>query len=204
VLDLPAVLQLSSDQVELLLLTALAKADDEDVSLLCRHAAAANLTPAAVGRVLAAAVQLSSNTEVVDSILVLPWFDAVTFDDILPALRAAIGSTPVVKHVWRIQSYTLRQRDERSRGYFPAIIRSLHTKQPQLVAAQVLPEALRMAVVLQRPKLLQSYWELGSGLGTRSAESHQSQFAAVAVCAVLCGFPAAIQRVVTLVLACRV
>lgn len=102
VLDLPVVLQLTSDRLELLLLTALAIGNDDDVLLLCRHAAAANLSPAAAGGLLAAAVQLSSSKEDIDSILALPQMDSVTLCDILPAVRAAISCAPVTKpkHLW--------------------------------------------------------------------------------------------------------
>jgi hypothetical protein len=75
----------------------------------------------------------------------------------------------------------------------------LQAKQPQLVASQVLPEVLRMAVLLQRPRLLQHMWEFGVKLGRRgAADVHQMQFVSMAVCAVLCGYPAAFQRVLDL------
>jgi hypothetical protein len=52
-LDHPADQQLSGDDVEQLLLMAIAQQHDACLSLLCRHAVAAKLSPAAIGSLLA-------------------------------------------------------------------------------------------------------------------------------------------------------
>jgi hypothetical protein len=182
VLGHPAVLQLSSDDLEQLLLVALAKQDDQDVVLLCQHAAAANISPAAVGRLLVAAVQLNSSTRAVSGMLQLPRLDAVSMDDVLPAIRVAVCSSS--------------DGSCRSSTHLQAIISSLHAQQPHFTASQVLPEALRMAVLLRSPQAVERVWKLGSSL--KCQDTQQQQVAAVVVTALLCGNASAVKQVLGL------
>jgi hypothetical protein len=182
VLDHPAVQQLNSDDLEQLLLIALAKGDIGDVLLLCYEPAAADISPAAAGRLLAAAVQLSGSAYRNAVICTLPRFDAVSMDDVLPAVRAAMcGSSGPCTSIVPLR----------------AIAKRLHAKQPELAVSQVLPEALRMAVLLQNLYALQRVWEISTDLG-RSVEADQEQVTAVAACAILGGYAAAIQHLLGL------
>jgi hypothetical protein len=96
VLDLPAAQQLSSDDVEQLLLAALGSEDTETVSLLCQHAIAGKLSPSAVGRLLAAAVQLCASSAALHSVLSLLRLGTASvsmhfhMEHLVPAIRAAV------------------------------------------------------------------------------------------------------------------
>jgi hypothetical protein len=128
VLDHPAVVQLSSDDLEQLMLIALAKRADDDLELLCRDTAANSVRPAAIGRLFAAAVQLNSSVIAVNSLLMLEQLYGadVTLDDLLPFIRAAVYTS----------SSTCRTSQQAQR-----IIRHLPR---HLVSMEVLPEVLRM------------------------------------------------------------
>lgn len=174
-LDHPAAQQLSSDDVEQLLLTSLAQHQDTNVWLLCQHALAAKLSPAAVCRLLAAAVQIHCSTGALNSILTLLHPDTVSADDLAPAIRTAVC----------YNSTTLLQ----------TICCSMHANTPLLAA--VLREALRSAVLLQGPQGLQGVWELCrkvNGALMPSPGEQQERAVAVAVSAVLCGCPAALRQ----------
>jgi hypothetical protein len=139
-LDHPAAQQLSSDDVEQLLLTALAQHQDINVFGLCQHALAAKLSPAAVCRQLTAAVQIHCSSPALNSILKLLRPDSVSADGLAPAIRTAVCyNNTTLLHTFCI---------------------SMQAAMPSLGAGFVLPEALRSAVLLQGSQGLQGVWEL--------------------------------------------
>jgi hypothetical protein len=177
-LDHPAAQQLSSNDVEQLLLTAIADEDDTIVSQLCQHTVAAKLRPEAVGRLLAAAVQLVCHSFIaLQGTLSLLRLGTIGIDDLVPAIRAAV---------------CYGCHDYADITVLQPICQSMLAVMPYAVSYYVLPEALCTAVLLEIP--LRDIPCLWSTCGTGQHASNE-QVAATTVCALLSGSRTAMRYV---------
>jgi hypothetical protein len=166
-LDHPSAQHLSSDDVEQLLLTALVGGHDASAALMCQHAIALKLSPSAIGRLLAATVQLlSSSASALQSALSLLHLGTVSMEHLVPAIRTAVCFS-----------------DTRS---LQTICNSMHLMMPNVASYRALPEALRSVVLLRDPHFSQEVKSICSRLGCGQHVA-QEQVAAVAGYALLSG-----------------